>query len=87
VKSKPPEHVRELILPNNVHTEELEKNWESVHKHMEIRTVTNIGGLNDFEFFLDIRIEKAVEIEPIWTLLPTGEIRNFISVDDIAFST
>lgn len=56
-------------------------------RHFRTRTIANVSGLNDFELFLDIWVEQTVEVKPIWTFFPASEIRNFVSMDDVAFST
>src|SRR5882757_10050082 len=41
--------------------------------------------LDDLEFFLDIRIEKSIEVKSVWTFFPTSKIGYFVSMDHVAF--
>ena len=50
-----------------------------------VRTISDIRCLDDFEFLLDIRVKKAVEIKSVRTFLPSGEVSYFIPVSDKAF--
>ena len=49
-----------------------------------LRTIANIGRLDDIEFFFDIRVKQTIEIETVGSLFPAREISYFVSVNDVA---
>ena len=49
------------------------------------RTVSNAAGLYDFEFLPDPRVEQTLEIKSVWSFLPPSEVRNLVSVNNVAF--
>ena len=48
-------------------------------------TVLDLTRQYYLEFLADIGIEQAVEIKPVRSFLPTGQVRDFIPVQDETF--
>ena len=48
-------------------------------------TVSNVLRLDDLKIFLDIWIEKSLEVKSVWTFFPTSKISDFVSMYHVAF--
>jgi hypothetical protein len=51
------------------------------------RTISDVVCRDNLEFFLDVRIEKTIEIKPVWAPLPASEIADFVPMYYITFTT
>src|SRR3954453_2674723 len=54
---------------------------------MTTPTVSNIFCGDNFEFLLDIRVEKAVKIKSVRAFLPTSQVRYLVSMNNVAFGS